>query len=39
MTLVDERGSQADTPTNCRVAYNVASGAVVDLIMQAVREA
>jgi len=39
MTLVDERGPQADTPTNCRVAYSVASGAVIDLIMQAVREA
>ena len=39
MTLVDERGPQADTPANCRVAYRVSSGAVVDLIMQAVREA
>jgi len=39
MTLVDERGPQADTPANCRVAYSVASDAVVDLIMQAVREA
>ncbi len=38
MTVVDERGPRADGPANCDVAYGVDAAAVVDLVMQAVRE-
>ena len=39
MTVVDERGLRAAGPANCRIAYRADAGQVIDLIMQAVREA
>lgn len=39
MTVVDERGPRSEGTANCHVAYGVDSGAAIDLIMQAVREA
>ena len=39
MTVVDERGLRADGPANCGVAYEADADSLVDLVMQAVREA
>ncbi|MDG2428192.1 MAG: nucleoside hydrolase [Acidimicrobiales bacterium] len=39
MTVVDERGPRAEGPLNCNVAYGAESETLVDLVMQAVREA
>jgi hypothetical protein len=39
MTVVDERGPWAGGPFNCDVAYGADAEALIDLVMQAVREA
>tara|TARA_B100000700_G_scaffold157666_1_gene174954 strand:- start:3126 stop:4055 length:930 start_codon:yes stop_codon:yes gene_type:complete len=39
MTVIDERGPRAAEPANCRVAYRAHAERVIELIMQAVREA
>lgn len=39
MTVVDERGPRAEVPFNCDVAYEADAEALIDLVMQSVREA